>query len=122
MAQQFHTRIYAATKRSRDDVASIAASAVAGRVERSSVVGQRCVIDVRRNDEYDPRPRDDADADAFLYFPLTVEVWTEDPSVSLKSYLSTVAAVMQALAADGSRLVAACDWEHLLPGRGRLGF
>ncbi|MCG3133538.1 MAG: hypothetical protein HMLKMBBP_00716 [Planctomycetes bacterium] len=120
MAERYGTRIYVATDLSRSDVVALFAGAVAGRVERSSVVGQRCVIDVRRNDEYDPRPR--SDADAFLYFPLTVEVWTEDPSVSLKSYLSTVASVMQALAANGSRLVAACDWEHLLPGGGRLGF
>jgi hypothetical protein len=54
-------------------------------------------------------------------FPCTVEVVGDSDTSSVAEYLRIVGVVMEALHQGGSKVVAACDWEEQLPGRGKLG-
>lgn len=115
-----YTRIFVNTTSGLDAVVSAVAAAVSGRSELGTVTGMGCELDVRTNDDYSGQSlaRDPSD---FVYFPFTVEVEAARNNMPVDSYLSVVGRVMEALAISGMQVVAACDWEERLPGRGRLG-
>lgn len=113
----FQTKLYVQSGRSERDLLGAVAAAVGGRVEPWAVASRSATIEIRSNDEYSASA---TGPDAFLYYPYTADVWTDDPRISLGDYLRTVGAVMQSLAAGGADVVAACPWEDRLPGRGRL--
>jgi hypothetical protein len=94
-------------------IASVLAQALGaledGRYVKSPVV-QACVDD---NDEFVSYHRD------FLFWPFIVDVEATVGSTS-EAFVRAAETAMSALAGAGCEVVAACDFEHLLPGAGRL--
>jgi len=117
---RLYTRLFVDGRSPLAGVLATVTASVSGRVESGTVFGAGCALDARTNDDYSSQAlqRDPAD---FVYFPYTVEIEAAGERMSLKQYLGVVGTVMQALAGAGMRVVAACDWEDRLPGRGRLG-
>jgi hypothetical protein len=113
----FHTKLYVQSRRSERDLLGAVAAALGGRLEPWTVISRASTVEIRSNDEFSASA---SGPDAFLYYPYTADVWTDDTRISLADYLQTVGTVMRSLATSGATVVAACPWEDRLPGRGRL--
>jgi hypothetical protein len=112
MGADFYTRLFVKMATTHDILLQRVAAILNGQIDIWTVEADGLVADVR--------PNEDAEGDAtdFIHYPYTVEVATQ--SLELEDYLSRVGAVMNALHAEGAAVVAACDWEDVLPGRGSL--
>lgn len=117
---ELFTKLFVRSERSHEELISFVADATHGVVKEGwTVISGDYEMDVRPNEDATGRARHER-ADDFVYYPYTVEVVTEgDPDLP-SVYLAFVASLMEALYADGMRVVAACDWECDLPGGGRL--
>lgn len=113
----FQTKLYVQSGRSDRDLLRAVAAALGGRVAPWTVASRASTVEIRPNDEFSPNA---SGPDAFLHYPYTADVWTDDARVSLADYLQTVGTVMRSLAASGAKVVAACPWEDRLPGGGKL--
>ncbi len=117
---RLYTELFVNAPSDLGTLVSKVASAVSGTVDLDTVTGMACEMDVRKSDDYSPEmlARDPSD---FIYFPYTVEIEPVRSDLDLERYLAVVGSVMESLARTGMQVVAACDWENRLPGRGRLG-
>lgn len=99
-----------------DDLCVWVAAAVEGTTERWTVTAPPLILDIEHNEYRRTGARDE-----FLRFPYVIAIQPiEMVELSLEEYLDRVGLLMEALAAGGMRVVAACDWEDQLPGGGRL--
>jgi hypothetical protein len=114
---EFYTRLFVNIAMPEGMLLGRVAEILDGRIERRSVAATGVAADIRANEDASAADveRDPAD---FLHYPYTVELVAE--GLDLEAYLERVAEVMRALRADGGDVVAACDWEDRLPGKGTL--
>lgn len=118
---ELYTRLFVQTEDSHQELLSLVVRASGGTLEALwTVVSESYAMDVRLNDYSTEKNRRDHPED-FIYFPYTIEVITEGNPDAPSDYLHFVGALMEKLHAHGMKVVAACDWESELPGRGRLG-
>jgi len=114
-----YTRLYVNSALSTEHLLRRVAEVISGSVGIETVVSEHVEVDVRANDDFDPKalhqePRD------FIHFSYSVEVETRI-GLPLGSYLSIVGQLMRGLSDVGASVVASCEWEERLPGSGRLG-
>lgn len=90
-----------------------------GEISLDTVVSVSLELDIKRNDMGHSQmggPEND-----FLHFGFTIDV-VNAVEMTLAHYLDQVGTVMTRLGEKGYCVVAACDWEEALPGRGRIVF
>jgi hypothetical protein len=119
MGEALFTRLFVETDLPAYVLLRRVAQRLGGTVELNTVTAGPLEVDIRENRELRSPGQAVAPEDGFLYFSLTAEV--ESETMALDAYLSNVAAVMLSLHEVGAKVVAACDWEDLLPGGGKLG-
>lgn len=119
--EELYTKLFVNSERSQQDLFAFVAEVSSGEgEERWTVVSGDYEMDVRLNDEGTEEARRTHPGD-FLYFPFTVEVVAEGNPSDVANYVRFVGSLMTELHAKGMQVVASCDWEGELPGRGRLG-
>jgi hypothetical protein len=111
-----YTKLFVHTSSTHDELLRQVATILNGRIEMWSVEAAGLVADARPNNEAlapDAQPYS-----YFVHYPFTVEVYSLQ--LELDEYLRRVGELMSSLDANGAAVVAACDWEELLPGGGAL--
>jgi hypothetical protein len=115
-----YTKLYVRTTVSHAQLLNMVASIARGTVDAWTVVGRGLEIDVRPNEDAVGTEPSSEPSEAFLHSPFTVEVVSDAGPAGLRRYLSEVGALMTGLHKAGMQVVANCDWEDKLPGKGRL--
>ncbi len=112
MDADLYTKLFVNMNTTHDVLLQRVATILNGRIDLWTVEADSLAADVRPNEEAECNATD------FIHYPYTVEVISQ--GLELEEYLGRVGAVMNALHTEGAAVVAACDWEDLLPGRGSL--
>jgi hypothetical protein len=99
-----------------NDVAACIAALTEGTHNQDHVECSWADIHVEANDDYDDRKKNKR-GDGFLYFGLRVYIEV-NPGVERQTLVDGVARILEHLWAQGSRAVAACDFEDELPRNG----
>ena len=114
---EFYTKIFINSDRRPTSLLDDLESRLGGHVDLGTLCVDSFEVDVRDNRDM-PTTTDNKD-DAFLSYAVTAEVVAVSDATKAH-YLDFVGRVMHALHACGAEVVAASDWEHELPGGGKL--
>ena len=119
MTQELYTKLFVNIEMTHDELLRFVARLFGGDIEMWTVVCRSLDFDVRPNDDVDIQVLDSA-LDEFIRFPFTIEV-ASTTDITLEDYLAAIARLMIEIETKSGSVVAACDWEDMLPGEGRLG-
>ncbi|MBV7297296.1 hypothetical protein [Enterovibrio paralichthyis] len=114
--EEFYTKIFVDAKIELTDLIEHVREVVGGILSIDTVLTNSLELDVKRNDL---GLSSSYSGDEFLTYRYTVEV-VSVIDIELGEYLEEVSKIMISLSELGFSVVAACDWEEQLPGRGRL--
>jgi hypothetical protein len=117
---ELYAKMFVRTSQDVHAVVRVIAAATGGRVGSHTIDAFDHRVDVRTNDEFSAGAAN-ADPPDFLAFPITLDIIADDEAISESDYVRRIEAIMHALNGAHMPVVAACDWEHLLPGGGKLG-
>lgn len=117
--EECYAKIFVDDDSRRADVMTKVAEAMGGHIEVRTLVGDGFEVDFL---DGEPATADHeiAEEDAFLYYPLVLELVAVDDAMAVPDFVAIASKLMHALHADGAAVVAACDFEEALPGGGRL--
>jgi hypothetical protein len=116
----FQVSVYVDTRLGDRELAAHVAQTLRGSFTgaRADIVhAERIDLEVTQNDEHPPSQSVDP-GDAFLYFPLVIEFFTEE-AFDREALVGDVSAVLSALDQLSVRYVTAADFEDELPRGGR---
>lgn len=113
---ELFAKLFVRTERDLSSLISTVAEIVSGRVEPfGGVQAGNFELDVGANEYRELTSEDD-----FMRFPYAIDVFVLSASVSEAEFVEFLSRAMRALHERRMQVVAACDWEESLPGRGKL--
>ena len=112
---EFYTKLFVDINISLKALVGLIANICDGQVDLTTVELEDFEIDIGQN-EYAEMINDITD---FMSFKYTVEVVNKE-DIKLEEYLLFISNLMLKINSQKAKVVAACDWEEMLPGKGKL--
>ncbi len=113
-----YCKFYVDTTMVKSEFEDLLVDALGGEVRNFDIYFSDFSLHVFKNDEYYPDLLA-KDPNEFLFFPFCVELECENESVSIEAFIDAAKSVFNILKNEDMRTVAACDFEEVLPQKGR---
>jgi hypothetical protein len=111
---ELYCKCYLDSEQDRTWLLDLLAQTTRGNVTGRTIESPDVIIDVSRNEDYDPIRK--TVSDGFVYFRYYLDV-TPAEGVTRAEYVASVGELLHALWSFGIDAVAACDFESELPRR-----